>query len=89
MGRASASSGSTSTTAPAAPARSLAKHPVSYPSYSDDGGKASDWLGRSIGLPTTVFLDARGKVISTHVGQYRDVAALAADIDRHALGGHP
>ena len=67
----------------------VAKHPVSYPSYSDDGGKASDWLGRSIGLPTTVFLDARGKVISTHVGQYRDVAALAADIDRHALGGHP
>ncbi len=67
----------------------LAKHPVSYPSYTDDGGKAADSLGRSIGLPTTVFLDARGKVISTHVGQYRDVAELAADIQRHALSGRP
>jgi cytochrome c biogenesis protein CcmG/thiol:disulfide interchange protein DsbE len=59
----------------------LAKHPISYPSYSDAGGKAADWLDRSIGLPTTVFLDARGKVISTHVGEYRDASALAADID--------
>jgi thiol-disulfide isomerase/thioredoxin len=65
----------------------MAKHPVSYPSYSDDGGKAADALGRSIGLPTTVFLDAHGKVISTHVGEYRDAAQLADDIDVHAFNG--
>lgn len=65
----------------------LSRDPVSYPSYTDDGGRTADWLGRSIGLPTTVFLDSAGKVTSVHVGEYHDGSALAGDIRRHALQG--
>jgi cytochrome oxidase Cu insertion factor (SCO1/SenC/PrrC family)/thiol-disulfide isomerase/thioredoxin len=66
--------------------RFLAQHPVSYPSYSDDG-EAARWLARFAGLPTTVFLNATGKVTSVHIGQYVDAATLARDIERHALRG--
>ena len=68
-----------------APARRfLAAHPVSYPSYFDDGGHAAAWLGRFVGLPTTVFLDASGRVVATHAGQYTNAATLARDVERYA-----
>jgi hypothetical protein len=34
-----------------------------------------------------VFVDAAGHVTYVHPGQYHDAATLAADIERHALGG--
>jgi cytochrome c biogenesis protein CcmG, thiol:disulfide interchange protein DsbE len=64
--------------------RFLDQHPVSYPSYFDDGGHAAAWLGHFVGLPTTVFLDRAGRVVATHAGQYTSAAALAADISRYA-----
>jgi thiol-disulfide isomerase/thioredoxin len=64
--------------------RFLAAHPVSYPSVVDDGGRAATWLGHFVGLPTTVFLDASGRVVATHAGQYTTAAALAADVTRYA-----
>ncbi len=71
----------------AAARRFLARHPVSYPSYSDDGGKAAAGFGRFAGLPTTVFIDAAGQVVAVHAGQYPDAESLARDIERHALQG--
>jgi len=68
----------------AAARRFLAAHPVSYPSYVDDGGRIAGSLGPFVGLPTTVFLDASGRVVHTHIGQYSDAAALAGDIERYA-----
>jgi cytochrome c biogenesis protein CcmG/thiol:disulfide interchange protein DsbE len=64
--------------------RFLAQHPVSYPSYFDAGGHAATWLGHYIGLPTTIYLDAAGKVVDTHIGQYPSAEALDADIARYA-----
>jgi thiol-disulfide isomerase/thioredoxin len=64
--------------------RFLAAHPVSYPSYFDDGGHAATWLAHFVGLPTTVFLDASGRVVGTHAGQYTSADALYRDIARYA-----
>ena len=63
----------------------LADHPVSYPSYTDEGGRIATSLGGFVGLPTTVFVDTAGKVTFVHAGEYRDDAALAQDIENHAL----
>jgi cytochrome oxidase Cu insertion factor (SCO1/SenC/PrrC family)/thiol-disulfide isomerase/thioredoxin len=70
--------------APAA-RRFLAQHPLGYPSFADPDGTAAARLGPSVGLPTTVFLDASGKVVSVHMGQYSSAAALVRDIQQHAL----
>jgi thiol-disulfide isomerase/thioredoxin len=64
--------------------RFLAQHPVAYPSYFDDGAHAAGSLGSFVGLPTTFFLDASGRVVATHAGQYPSAAALAQDIARYA-----
>jgi protein SCO1/2 len=68
----------------AAARRFLAQHPVAYPSYFDDGGHAAGSLGSFVGLPTTFFLDASGRLVATHAGQYPSAAALAEDIARFA-----
>jgi hypothetical protein len=64
--------------------RFLARHPVAYPSYVDDGGRAAAGLGSFVGLPTTFFLDPSGHVLATHAGQYASAAALARDLARYA-----
>jgi cytochrome c biogenesis protein CcmG/thiol:disulfide interchange protein DsbE len=63
----------------------LATHPIPYPSYSDDESHAAHTLGRLQGLPTTVFLDRRGKLRFAHTGAYHGLAALEDDIAAHAL----
>jgi hypothetical protein len=68
--------------------RLLAQHPVPYPSYADPDGSVARSLGRSVGLPTTVYLDASGRVVFVHMGQYRDAASLADDIANHALSAN-
>ena len=65
----------------------LASHPVSYPSYADTGGQAAGSLARFIGLPTTVFIGATGKVTSVHTGQYTDLSTLTHDIESNARAG--
>jgi protein SCO1/2 len=65
----------------------LAQHHLSYPSYADPDAAAARGLARFAGVPTTVFIDASGRVRYVHPGEYHDAATLAADIARHALGG--
>lgn len=62
----------------------LAAHHVSYPSYR---GESTDlaWLAPIENLPDTIYLNRRGKVLYTHIGQYETEGALVADIERYAL----
>jgi len=64
--------------------RFLAAHPVSYPSYADPGGDTARRLGHFVGLPTTMFLNAAGRVVATHAGQYTSSTALERDLARYA-----
>lgn len=61
----------------------LAKHSVSYPSYP-----VSDLSPFAVleGTPTTVFINAAGKVVNVHTGQYGTQAGLDNDIEHYALG---
>lgn len=63
----------------------LTKHHVSYPSYSGESAELS-WLAPIENLPDTIYLDAQGKVLYTHIGQYETEGTLASDISRYALG---
>jgi cytochrome oxidase Cu insertion factor (SCO1/SenC/PrrC family)/thiol-disulfide isomerase/thioredoxin len=60
--------------------RFLASHPLGYPSYRDDGRTARA-LAPLQGLPTTYFLDARGRVTYVHTGPYTSAADLRRDIE--------
>jgi cytochrome c biogenesis protein CcmG, thiol:disulfide interchange protein DsbE len=62
----------------------LARHWVPYPSYVDPHDEIANEVGVRAGLPTTVFYDRSGQVAYVHQGQYRDEAALAADVKRYA-----
>ena len=57
---------------------------VPYPSYVDPHNEIANEAGVRAGLPTTVFYGRDGKVAFVHQGQYRDEAALAADVKRYA-----
>ncbi|HEY4097549.1 MAG TPA: SCO family protein [Baekduia sp.] len=70
--------------APAAARTFLAAHPLGYASYGDDQGHAAAALGRFAGLPTTIFLDAKGHVAFVHSGGYTDASTLDDDIAQHA-----
>jgi cytochrome c biogenesis protein CcmG/thiol:disulfide interchange protein DsbE len=62
----------------------LRSHYVPYPSYVDPHDAIAHEVGVRAGLPTTVFYDREGKVAYVHQGQYRDEAALVADVKRYA-----
>lgn len=62
----------------------LRGHYVPYPSYVDPHDQIAQEIGVRAGLPTTVFYGRDGKVAFVHQGQYRDEAALAADVRRYA-----
>ena len=62
----------------------LRDHYVPYPSYVDPHDEIADEIGVRAGLPTTVFYGRDGKVAFVHQGQYRDEAALVADVKRYA-----
>ena len=38
------------------------------------------------GMPTTIFVNAAGKVVFVHTGEYDTAAALDNDIEHYALG---
>ncbi len=63
----------------------LAQHPVSYPSYQTSTSALSS-LAVIEGLPTTIFVNRAGKVVSVHTGQYDSQGTLDADVDTYALG---
>jgi hypothetical protein len=64
----------------------LRDNPVPFPSYADHDGRIAERYAPGAGWPATVFLDARGRKVFVHQGQYRSEADLAEDIVRH-LGG--
>jgi cytochrome c biogenesis protein CcmG/thiol:disulfide interchange protein DsbE len=64
--------------------RFLRKHFVPYPSYVDPHDQIAHEIGVRAGLPTTVFYGRDGQVAYVHQGQYRDEAALVADVKRYA-----
>lgn len=62
----------------------LKNHPVAFPSFLDfDGAIARQDIG-SIGTPSTLFIDARGKRAFLHQGPYYKDAELERDIERYA-----
>jgi cytochrome oxidase Cu insertion factor (SCO1/SenC/PrrC family)/thiol-disulfide isomerase/thioredoxin len=64
----------------------LTKHPVSYPSYQGTMQSLSS-LAQLEGLPTTIFLDGKGRVVFVHTGSYQAQTSLDQDIERYALSG--
>jgi cytochrome c biogenesis protein CcmG, thiol:disulfide interchange protein DsbE len=64
----------------------LSQHPVHYPSYSTTTSNLRS-LAVVQGLPTTIFINAAGKVAFVHTGQYDSQGTLDHDIASYALGG--
>ena len=62
-----------------------ARYPMPYPSIEDPRQALAGRYG-AVGLPATVFYDARGKRVLVHQGRFSSEAQLAAEIDRYALG---
>jgi cytochrome c biogenesis protein CcmG/thiol:disulfide interchange protein DsbE len=63
----------------------LASHPISYPSYSSTP-QALAPLAAIQGMPETIFINARGKVVHIQVGAYQALPALENDIGQYSLG---
>ena len=52
---------------------------MTYPSYDDPSGQI-DNAEKLVGVPSTLFYDARRQATFVHQGPYFDAAALVADI---------
>lgn len=63
--------------------RFLADRPLPFPSYEDPKEAISRALEVPSNYPSTVFIDAKGKPVFTHTGQYVSVDQLNTDIDRY------
>jgi thiol-disulfide isomerase/thioredoxin len=63
----------------------LAGHPVSYPSYRTTSASLAP-LAAIEGMPTTIFIDRRGKVVHVQTGTYDSLDALEHDIGQYSLG---
>jgi thiol-disulfide isomerase/thioredoxin len=64
----------------------LKKFPLTYPSYVDRNTRIAQSLEIGKNYPTTMYYDAAGKLQYVHQGLYSTPEALAADIQRYALG---
>jgi thiol-disulfide isomerase/thioredoxin len=65
--------------------RLLRRVPVTYPSVEDPDREVFEGYDL-LGMPSTVFYDARGEQTYVHQGPYEDRAALVEDVRRYALG---
>jgi cytochrome c biogenesis protein CcmG, thiol:disulfide interchange protein DsbE len=63
----------------------LASRPLPYPSYVDPHEEIAQERKVAKYFPMTLFIDAHGKTVHTHAGEYTSAADLNADID-HYLG---
>jgi cytochrome c biogenesis protein CcmG, thiol:disulfide interchange protein DsbE len=63
--------------------RFLAARPLPFPSYEDPDEAISRALEVPANYPSTVFIDARGKRVFIHTGQYVSAQELTTDIDRY------
>jgi cytochrome c biogenesis protein CcmG, thiol:disulfide interchange protein DsbE len=61
----------------------LAERPLPYPSYVDPHEEIAQERKVPKLFPYTLFIDADGKTVHTHAGEYTSTADLNADIDRY------
>lgn len=61
----------------------LSELPIPYPSVDDPSAKAIGSLGGGIVSPTTVFIDAKGKIVKVFQGAYSSQEQLEQDIDKY------
>lgn len=64
----------------------LASHPVSYPSYSTSLSALAPLKVYPDGPPQTIFINAHGRVVFVHNGEYQSLTALENDIGQYSLG---
>jgi len=64
----------------------LATHPVSYPSYSTSLSALAPLKVYPDGPPQTIFINARGRVVFVHNGEYQSLTSLDNDIGQYSLG---
>ena len=67
----------------------LAKYPTPYPHISDPDGAVARVFHGGRAFPTTVFYDAQGKLVYTHLGGYQSERQLVGDVEKYALGRSP
>jgi cytochrome c biogenesis protein CcmG, thiol:disulfide interchange protein DsbE len=67
----------------AAAKRFLADRPLPYPSYADPHEEIAQERKVAKYYPMTLFIDAHGKTVHTHPGEYTSTADLNADIDKY------
>ena len=77
--------GADSNDKPASARKVLAGHAVSYPSYSTTPSALGS-LANIEGMPTTIFINRRGKVVHVQTGEYQSLDALENDIGQYGLG---
>jgi len=66
----------------------LAHHPSGYPSYQATSTQLRCLVPRGLaGIPTTIFIDTTGQVISIHLGAYQSAAPIDREIE-HAAKRH-
>jgi thiol-disulfide isomerase/thioredoxin len=61
----------------------LAARPLPYPSYVDPHEEIAQERKVAKYFPMTLFIDADGKTVHTHAGEYTSTADLNADIDKY------
>ena len=64
----------------------LSSHPVSYPSYTTSLSALAPLKVYPDGLPQTIFINARGRVVYIHNGEYQSLASLENDIGQYSIG---
>jgi cytochrome c biogenesis protein CcmG/thiol:disulfide interchange protein DsbE len=62
----------------------LREFPLPYPSFSDPGQEIAESMEATIGFPATAFYDSSGELDHVQQGQYANMDALVADIERYA-----
>jgi thiol-disulfide isomerase/thioredoxin len=67
----------------AAAKKFLADRPLPYPSYVDPHEEIAQERKVAKYFPMTLFVDANGKTVYTHAGEYTSTADLNADIDKY------
>jgi cytochrome c biogenesis protein CcmG, thiol:disulfide interchange protein DsbE len=63
--------------------RYLARHPLSYPSFSDPRESIARTIRAPQGFPITNFYDRRGRLVYQHAGPYLGDRALERDIAKY------
>jgi cytochrome c biogenesis protein CcmG/thiol:disulfide interchange protein DsbE len=64
----------------------MQQHPVSYPSYQTSTRQLTGIIPQGVlDTPTTVFINRRGQIVHTQIGQYQSQGTLDSDIGTYLL----